>query len=35
MLIGGEKAIFFLLPKTAIFALFKILSVFDAKWIQK
>ena len=38
MLIGGEKQFFLLFyyQKTAIFPLFfKILSVFDAKWIQK
>ena len=38
MLIGGEKQFFltFYYQKTAIFALFfKILSVFDAKWLQK
>ena len=38
MLIGGEKQFFLLFSyqKTAIFELFfKVLSVFDAKWIQK
>ena len=38
MLIGGEKQFFltFYYQKTAIFALFfKILSVFDSKWLQK
>ena len=38
MRIGGEKQFFLLFycQKTAIFAdFFKILSVFDVKWIQK
>ena len=38
MLIGGEKQFFkfFYYQKTAMFALFfKILSVFDAKWLRK